>query len=146
MAHTIREARKDLSNLVREARESGREVQIGRRGEDEVTIIASSELKRLRAEFRKFRTMFRITRRSPGEPAGGTEAPLPTPPPYAGLTAALRSGELKPSSGPVMRRRIPNLRTESSLSFEEQARIGRLGNREPRFRRSAPLPDSETAS
>ncbi len=134
MAHTIREARKDLSNLVREAAEGLREIAIGRRGNAEATLIGTAEatligtarLRELRAELGELRARLQAGYAA----AEGTVREVP--PPYAGLARALASGELVGATVPRARRRIEELRVESGIPLEAQARIGATGTREPR--------------
>ena len=136
MAHTIREARKHLSNLVREAAEGVREIEIGRRGTAEATLIGTARLRELKAELGELRARLQAGYAA----AEGTIREVP--PPYAGLARALASGELVGATVsrtvPRARRRIEDLRVESGIPLEAQARRGATGTREPRYRRVPP--------
>jgi prevent-host-death family protein len=131
MAHTIREARKQLSDLVREAAAGLREIEVGRRGTAEATLVGTARLRELKAELRELRA--RLQAGETGLAAAGTVREVP--PPYAGLAQALATGELVHQAMPRARRRIEDLRAESGIPLEAQARIGATGTREPRYRR-----------
>ena len=138
MAHTIREARRLLSDLVREAAEGVREIEVGRRGTAEATLIGTARLRELKAELGELRA--RLQAADAGFAAAG--AVREVPPPYAGLARALASGELVGATVsrtvPRARRRIEDLRVESGIPLEAQARRGATGTREPRYRRVPP--------
>ena len=134
MAHTIREARRLLSDLVREAAEGVREIEVGRRGTAEATLIGTARLRKLKAELGELRA--RLQAGDAGFAAAG--AVREVPPPYAGLARALASGELVGAAVPRARRRIEDLRTETGIPLEAQARMGASGTREPRYRRVPP--------
>jgi antitoxin (DNA-binding transcriptional repressor) of toxin-antitoxin stability system len=134
MAHTIREARRLLSDLVREAAEGVREIEVGRRGTSEATLIGTARLRALKAELGELRA--RLQAGDAGFAAAG--AVREVPPPYAGLTRALASGELVGAAVPRARRRIEDLRKETGIPLEAQARMGASGPREPRYRRVPP--------
>ena len=141
MAHTIREARRRLSDLVREAAEGLREIEVGRRGTAEATLIGATRLRELKAELGELKAEVgelraRLQAGDAGLAAAG--AVREVPPPYAGLTRALASGELVGATVPRARRRIEDLRIESGIPLEAQARMGATGTREPRYRRVPP--------
>jgi prevent-host-death family protein len=129
----IREARRDLSELVKRAAYGGEEIRIGSRGREEATLVGTAELQRLRREVGELRArLARQQREVVAEAAGAA------PRPFAGLQRALDAGVLAVSGGPRQRRRIRGLRTEGGLSREEQARLGSRGAEAPRYRRTAP--------
>lgn len=141
MAHTIREARRLLSDLVREAAEGVREIEVGRRGTAEATLIGTARLRELKAELGELKAELgelraRLQAGDAGFAAAG--AVREVPPPYAGLARALASGELVGAAVPRARRRIEDLRTETGIPLEAQARMGASGTREPRYRRVPP--------
>jgi prevent-host-death family protein len=125
----IREARQTLPTLVKRVAYAGEEVAIGSHGRDEVTLIGTAELRRLRSELAAAQRTLRGAAVA-GEGEGR---------PFQGLQAALEAGALRASpSASRPRRRITRLVTESVLNREEQARLGARGDHEPRYRRTKP--------
>jgi hypothetical protein len=120
----IREARSGLSELVKRAAQKREEFRIGVRGADETTLIATAELERLRRRVAQLEAENR-------ERAGGDA-------PFAGLMRRVQAGEFAAGDEPRRRRRIPGLTQESSLSRAEMARLGSLGDTQPRYRRTKP--------
>jgi PHD/YefM family antitoxin component YafN of YafNO toxin-antitoxin module len=134
----IREARNTLPSLIKRAAEEDEEIQLGARGADEVTLIAtrkyhrmSHELDHLRAEIASLKERLAQMSDQIDRVAGTNQA-------FAGLQRALESGKLSVGApAPRLRRYIADYQETSVVSREERIRSG-SGTTEPQHRRPGP--------
>jgi PHD/YefM family antitoxin component YafN of YafNO toxin-antitoxin module len=134
----IREARNTLPSLIKRAAEEDEEIQLGARGADEVTLVATRKYQRMSNELEDLRTEIadlkeRLAQMSDRvERAGGTGRP------FAGLQRALESGRLSVGTPePRIREYMPDYRHSSAVSREERVRFG-SGTAEPQYHRPGP--------
>ncbi|WP_420130087.1 hypothetical protein [Longimicrobium sp.] len=133
----IREARNALPSLIKRAAEENEDIQLGARGADEVTLVAtrkyqwmSHELDHLRTEVAGLKERLAQMSERADQPAGGY--------PFAGLQRALDSGRLKVgASEPRIRRYLPDYADTSAVHREERIRFG-SDTVQPQHRRPGP--------
>ncbi len=117
---TVRQARANLPSLVKRAEQYREEIHVGAQGEDQVTLIASAELRELKA-------LAQIGQ----EALAGR---YPTTDPWASVKRALADGQLS-SSGTFARAYHAQAEEREIRSWVEVATSGKAGNVEPEFRR-----------
>lgn len=124
MALGIREARRNLSELVKRAACGDEVIEIGARGEAQVALVNIDELRRLRRDSAQLRAL---------EPTGGRASARR----FGKLQARIEEGAFGAAAEPTTRarRRIVAARTESGVSRSEQSHLGVLDERAPRRRR-----------
>lgn len=133
----IREARNTLPSLIRRAAQEDEEIQLGARGADEVTLVATRKYQRMSHELDDLRTEIatlkaRLARMA--ERGDGMDASQP----FSGLQHALDSGRLKVGTPEArVRRYIPDYQQTSVVGREERIRSG-SGSAEPQHRRPGP--------
>lgn len=133
----IREARNALPSLIRRAAEEDEEIQLGARGADEVTLVATRKYRRMSHELDELRTELATLKARLAQMAE-REGEIDTSHPFAGLQHALDSGRLTVGTPETrMRRYIPDYQTTSAVSREERIRFG-SGTAEPQHRRPGP--------
>lgn len=136
----IREARNNLPSLIRRAADEEEEIQLGSRGADEVTLVATrkyrwmlDEVERLRAEIDALQARLAQVSDEASSTAGEARA-------FAGLQRALEAGHLRtgaPHSPPRARRYIEDYTATSAVDREARIRFG-SGTAEPAHRRATP--------
>ena len=125
----VTQARTQLPVLLKQVEQQHAEIHVGANGKDQVTLIASADL-------RELKVLAQI-----GQQA--LAGRLPAGDPWAGVKQALAEGQLSASS--VFARAYQTQSEErESRSWSEMAASGNAGNREPAFRRrfveDAPAP------
>jgi len=117
---TVRQARASLPTLVKRAEQQHEEIHLGAQGEDQVTLIASADLRELKA-------LAQI-----GQQA--LAGRLPASDPWAGVKRALAEGHLS-AAGTFARAYQTQADERETRSWAEMAASGNADNREPEFRR-----------
>lgn len=133
----IREARNTLPSLIKRAAEEDEDIQLGARGADEVTLVATRKYQRMSHELDDLRTEIATLKARLAQMAerGGE---IGTSHPFAGLQHALDSGRLTVGTPETrIRRYIPDYQKTSVVDREERIRFG-SGTAEPRHRRPGP--------
>jgi hypothetical protein len=134
----IREAREALPSLIKRAALAGEDIQVGARGVDEVTLVATGKYRRLNDELTKLRSeVVALRMQMAARPGSGT---FDQGEPFSGLQSALEAGllDVTPSEPRRARRVIPGYSAFGSHGREERIRIGARGNAEPERRRQSP--------
>lgn len=133
----IREARNSLPSLIKRAAEDNEEIQLGARGADEVTLVATRKYQRMSHEIDDLRTEIATLKARLAqmvEWGGGID----TSHPFAGLQHALDSGRLKVGTPDTrVRRYIPDYAETSVVGRDERILFG-SGTAEPQHRRPGP--------
>lgn len=117
---TVRQARASLPTLVKRAEQQHQEIHLGAQGEDQVTLIASVDLRELKA-------LAQI-----GQQA--LAGRLPAGDPWAGVKRALAEGQLS-ATGTFARAYQTQVDERETRSWADMAASGNAGNHEPEFRR-----------
>ena len=134
----IREARNTLPSLIKRAAEADEEIQLGARGADEVTLVATRKYQRMSHELDDLRAEIATLKERLAQMSDRVDRAAGTGQPFAGLQRALDSGRLAVGApDPRMRRYIPDYQEASAVSREERLRFGG-GTAEPRYRRPGP--------
>lgn len=132
----IREARNTLPSLIKRASEENEEIQLGARGADEVTLVATSKYQRMSHELDDLRTEIATLKARLQMAERGAE--IDTSHPFAGLQHALDSGRLMVGTPETrIRGYIPDYQETSVVGREERIRFG-SGTAEPQHRRPGP--------
>jgi len=128
MGMAMKDVREQLSDLVKRATYRGEQITFGPNRGDDVTLIATEQVRRMAARLREVEERLTELLREKAEPGA-----------FAGLQDALVSGELtvREDSGRA-RRVLPNLAAESALTREDRIRLGARDARAPEFRRTRP--------
>lgn len=113
---TVEEVRNKMRAVNDAARNQGAVIHYGERGEDELVIMSVAIYQRLLAE--------------------RLHAAAVQPGPYAAFNRAIEEGRLGREQKPVVRRRMPGLSDESTVSLEEMIALGG-DDRTPTRRRAA---------
>ena len=135
----IREARNSLPSLIKRATQDNEEIQLGSRGADEVTLVASRTYRRMRRDLDRLRNEIASLSARLTEASERADAAAGAAEPYAGLQRALEAGrlDLRPASSARIRRYMPDYQASGETTREERIRIG-SHSPEPEFRRSVP--------
>jgi prevent-host-death family protein len=112
----IRDARKGLSDLVKRAAYGEEEIRIGVRGREEASLIATRKLAEMRQEIAQLRRRLAL--------GGSTAALGEVVRPFAALQIAVEAGVFATGGATRLRRVMPDIRTMSALSREDQSRLG----------------------
>jgi antitoxin (DNA-binding transcriptional repressor) of toxin-antitoxin stability system len=134
----IREAREALPSLIKRAALAGEDIQVGARGVDEVTLVATGKYRRLNDELTKLRSeVVALRTQVAGRPKGEMSA---LSEPFSGLQRALEAGLLDTTlSEPRRARRvIPGYSAFGSHGREDRIQIGSRGSVQPERRRRSP--------
>jgi hypothetical protein len=128
MGMAMKDVREQLSDLVKRATYSGEQITFGPNRGDDVTLIATEEVRRMAARLRAAEERLAELLRERAGPAA-----------FAGLQDALESGEIAVRGEAHRARRVlPDPAVESAVSREERIRLGSHDQRTPEFRRSRP--------
>lgn len=128
MGMAMKDVREQLSDLVKRATYRGEQITFGPNRGDDVTLIATEQVRRMAARLREVEERLTELLREKAEPGA-----------FAGLQDALASGELAVRGDDGRARRVlPNLATESPLTREDRIRLGARDARAPEFRRTQP--------
>ncbi|HKP74480.1 MAG TPA: hypothetical protein VJT67_03005 [Longimicrobiaceae bacterium] len=124
----MKDVRDNLSELVKRATYRGEKITFGPNRGDDVTLIATEDVRRMEARLRDAEAQIAALRRESAEPV-----------PFAGLQTALESGAIDlRGAAPRTRRVISTLDVESGISRDDRIAIGARDAREPEFRRTRP--------
>jgi len=124
----MKDVREQLSDLVKRATYRGEQITFGPNRGDEVTLIATEQVRRMAARLKEAEERLAELLRERAEPGA-----------FAGLQEALASGELAVRGDDSRARRVlPNLATESPLTRDDRIRLGARDARVPEFRRTRP--------
>jgi len=128
MGMAMKDVREQLSDLVKRATYGGEQITFGPNRGDDVTLIATEQVRRMTARLREVEERLTELLREKAAPGA-----------FAGLQDALASGELSVRGDDArVRRVLPNLATGAALSREDRIRLGAQDVREPEFRRTRP--------
>jgi hypothetical protein len=128
MGMAMKDVREQLSDLVKRAAYSGEQITFGPNRGDDVTLIATEQVRRMAARLREAEKRLAELLQERGEPEA-----------FAGLQGALMSGELAVrGEAPRVRRVLPGSAAQSAVTREERIRLGSQDLRTPEFRRSGP--------
>lgn len=128
MGMAMKDVREQLSELVKRAAYRGEQITFGPNRGDDVTLIATDKVRRMEATLRDLERRLAELGREHGEPAA-----------FAGLQREMESGALSVrGDSRRLRRLLPGLTAESSLTREERVRVGSRDDRAPEFRRTRP--------
>jgi hypothetical protein len=134
----IREARNSLPSLIKRAAEEDEEIQLGARGADEVTLVATRKYQRMSHELDDLRTEIANLKERLAQMSDRVDRAAGTGQPFAGLQRALESGRLRVGTRePRIREYMPDYRHSSAVSREERVRFGG-GTVEPQYHRPGP--------
>jgi antitoxin (DNA-binding transcriptional repressor) of toxin-antitoxin stability system len=134
----IREARNTLPSLIRRAAEGDEEIQLGPRGTDEVTLVATHKYQRMSHELDHLRTEIAQLREQLAQMSQRADRLAGSGQPFAGLQRALESGRLSVgTSGPRIREYMPDYLHSSEVGREERVRFGSR-TPEPQYHRPGP--------
>jgi PHD/YefM family antitoxin component YafN of YafNO toxin-antitoxin module len=131
----IREAREAFPSLIKRVAHAEEDVQVGSRGGDEVTLVATGKYRRLHNELTRLRSeVVELRMRMKTADTGASVEP------FSGLQRALEEGflDVSPAETTRARRVIPGDSAASGVGREERVRIGSRGNAEPERRRPRP--------
>jgi hypothetical protein len=135
----IREARNTLPSLIKRAAEEDEEIQLGARGADEVTLVATRKYRRMSRELDQLRTeLAQVTERLV-QMSDRVDRVAGAGQPFSGLQRALDSGRLSLGTTPAVRARqfITDYAHSGGLSREVRVRFG-SDTDEPQYRRPGP--------
>jgi PHD/YefM family antitoxin component YafN of YafNO toxin-antitoxin module len=134
----IREARNSLPTLIKRAANDNEDIQLGSRGADEVTLVATGKYERMQRELDRLRSKVKQLNARLDSLSGDGE-PAVEEKPFAGLQRALEEGRLslRPDDTPRVRTVFPDYTGTSSFSREERIRMG-SSTPEPEYRRTLP--------
>jgi hypothetical protein len=128
MGMAMKDVREQLSDLVKRATYRGEQITFGPNRGDEVTLIATEQVRRMAARLKEAEERLMELLRERARPGA-----------FAGLQEALASGELAVRGDDSRARRVlPNLATESPLTRDDRIRLGARDARVPEFRRTRP--------
>jgi PHD/YefM family antitoxin component YafN of YafNO toxin-antitoxin module len=131
----IREARNSLPSLIKRAAEEDEEIQLGARGADEVTLVATRKYQRMSHELNDLRTEIATLKARLAQMAGGR---IDTSHPFSGLQHALDSGRLTVGTPETrIRRYIPDY-VETGVAGRDERILFGSGTAEPQHRRPGP--------
>lgn len=134
----IREARNTLPSLIKRAAEEDEEIQLGARGTDEVTLVATRKYQRMSHELDHLRTEVAHLKEQLAQMSDRADRVSGGGQPFAGLQRALETGRLSVGgSGPRIREYMPDYVHSSAVSREERVRFG-SGTPEPQYHRPGP--------
>jgi hypothetical protein len=129
MGMAMKDVRDQLSDLVKRAAYRGERITFGPNHGDDVTLIATEQVRRMEATIREMeRQIVELRRGEEGAPHA-----------FTGLQRELRAGRfsVRREAGRA-RRVLPDPGPGGPLSREERVRLGGGGERAPEFRRSTP--------
>lgn len=134
----IREARNTLPSLIKRAADEEEEIQLGARGADEVTLVATRKYQRMSRELDDLRAENEQLRERLGQASDDARV-TSTGRPYAGLQRALDQGQftLASASAPRLRRYYPDYTHSGTASREDRIRFG-SETAQPEYRRPQP--------
>ncbi|HEX8454380.1 MAG TPA: hypothetical protein VF647_20030 [Longimicrobium sp.] len=124
----MKDVREQLSELVKRATYRGEQITFGPNRGDDVTLIATEQVRRMAARLREVEERLTELLREKAEPGA-----------FSGLQDALVSGELAVRGADAHARRVlPEFATESAVTREARIRLGARDARVPEFRRTRP--------
>jgi hypothetical protein len=128
MGMAMKDVREQLSDLVKRATYRGEQITFGPNRGDDVTLIATEQVRRMAARLREVEERLTELLREKTEPRA-----------FSGLQDALVSGELAVRGADArIRRVLPEIATESALTRDDRIRLGGGDARVPEFRRTQP--------
>jgi PHD/YefM family antitoxin component YafN of YafNO toxin-antitoxin module len=136
----IREARNNLPSLIRRATEQEEEIQLGSRGADEVTLVATRKYRRMQEEVSRLMAEVDTLRDRLAQVSAEGAAVAGRERAFAGLQRALESGQLRTGGGPAaprVRRYMEDYAATSAADREARIRFGG-DTAQPAFQRTTP--------
>lgn len=135
----IREARTNLPSLIKRAAEEDEEIQLGARGSDEVTLVATRKYQRMNRELDHLRAEIETLRERLAQISDRTDRAAGDGQPFAGLQRALENGRLKVGtlSASRTRRYIADYADASAVGRDDRIRFG-SDTAQPEYRRPGP--------
>lgn len=135
----IREARNTLPSLIRRASEDEEEIQLGSRGADEVTLVATSKYRRMREEVDRLKAEVEALRDQLEQVIAEASGAAGEGRPFAGLQRALEAGQLRTGgeAGPRIRQYIDDYIAVSVVDRAARVQFG-SDTAQPKYRRTGP--------
>lgn len=128
MGMAMKDVREQLSDLVKRAAYRGEQITFGPNHGDDVTLIATDTVRRMEEAVRDLQQQVAQLREREGDEGA-----------FAGLQHELQTGALSAREDPRrLRRLLPELALETTLSREDRVRLGAQERPAPAFRRSRP--------